>query len=226
MNLIEIPLAVLRVQYQIVRFPLQLIEDKVVSRLDSEATGRLLYERSLGVLDSTVGSFLGDSATANRGSALVERSEALGRAARLDAEAESAREQAAVELKAKRDDAVDEQKRVRDNKDREVQAAAKQEQERKTAAAIAARERTVDAKQEAAERAAERTRAAEAVKSVEQAEIRAAEDSAAAAAKAKERDAEKKRTAAATKRVEADHIEKLAEAEKDNRLEKRANKPS
>ena len=79
MKIAEIPFVVLRFQYQIARLPLQLIEDQVVARLHSEGPARLLYERSFGALDATVGKLLGDPQLEKRGAALVERSNALAR---------------------------------------------------------------------------------------------------------------------------------------------------
>ena len=67
MNITRVPFAVLRFQYQLVRFPLQVLEDRVVARLGTEAPARLFYERSLGVLDATVGSVLGDPRLRRRG---------------------------------------------------------------------------------------------------------------------------------------------------------------
>jgi hypothetical protein len=83
----DVPFAVLRIQYQLVRLPLRVIEEKVFARLDQEAPARLAYERSLGLLDATVGGVLRDPKSKNRGMALIERSDALARAARLDAAA-------------------------------------------------------------------------------------------------------------------------------------------
>ena len=60
MKITTVPFAVLRFQYLIVRVPLQLIEDRVSTRMDAEAPARLFYERSLGMLDATVGRVLGD----------------------------------------------------------------------------------------------------------------------------------------------------------------------
>ena len=80
MRIIDAPQAVLRFQYRIVRFPLQIIEERVVARMGSEAPARLFYERSLGLLDSAVGNALGDFRLAKRGGALAERSDALRRA--------------------------------------------------------------------------------------------------------------------------------------------------
>jgi hypothetical protein len=105
MNIIDVPLAVLRLQYRIARFPFQLIEQRVVAQMDQEAPARLLFERSFGGLDATVGHLLSDPELASRGAALVERSDALGRAAGLDATAVAKQKQADAELKAKRDKA-------------------------------------------------------------------------------------------------------------------------
>lgn len=80
MKITEIPLAALRLQYRIARAPLRLFEQRVLTRVDSEAPGRLLYERSVGVVDAAVGNALGDPEVGKRGVALVERSEALGEA--------------------------------------------------------------------------------------------------------------------------------------------------
>ena len=222
MNIIELPLVVLRTQYRIARIPLQLIEDRFVSRLDSEAAARLLYERSLGILDSTVGGLLGDPTIEKRGSALAGRSEALGRAAQLEEQAERKRQQATATLKAKADNAVEDRKVARETKQAQIHEAAEQAEEEKRTAAAQARERTAQAGQQADELAARRKQEAEAAKRDEQAQIKAAEQKATAAASEKARDAAAKRDAAATKRDQADHIEKLADAEKDKRRADRA----
>ena len=79
MRIIDAPLAVLRVQYRIARFPLQLIEQRVVARMGSEAPARLFYERSLGLLDAAMGNALGDRRLQRSGSALARRSDVLAR---------------------------------------------------------------------------------------------------------------------------------------------------
>ena len=106
MRINDTPLAVLRLQYRIVRFPLQMIEERVVARMGSEAPARLFYERSLGLLDAAVGNALGDWRLEKRGGALAERSDALRRAAQLDAAADQARQQSSANLKAKSDKVV------------------------------------------------------------------------------------------------------------------------
>ena len=222
MRIIDAPQAVLRLQYRIVRFPLQMIEERVVARMGSEAPARLFYERSLGLLDAAVGNALGDLRLAKRGGALAERSDALRRAAQLDAAADQARQQSSADLKARSDQAIEEQQRARAAKERDVDEARSSAEDRKRAAKRAAAQRTAAAEKQADDVAAQRRRAAEAVKSEEQARIRANEQKAAAAAKSKLDDAQLRRTEADAKRTQADRVEELAGTEKRKRQSERA----
>ncbi|MBC2642011.1 MULTISPECIES: hypothetical protein [unclassified Rhodococcus (in: high G+C Gram-positive bacteria)] len=63
-----LPLAVLRIQYTIVRIPLALIDDQLLSRLTPEGPARRLYQRSLDVLDGVVGAVLGETVHGRPGS--------------------------------------------------------------------------------------------------------------------------------------------------------------
>ena len=223
MKVVEIPLVVLRFQYQIARLPLQLIEDQVVARLRSEGPARLLYERSFGALDATVGKLLGDPQLEKRGAALVERSNALGKAAKLDATATRNREQADAKLEATHDEVVADINEARDaTRRRAVQARTNAEQ-RKRAADEAAEKRTVAAKTQADEAAAQRKKTAETVKRQEEAKIGAAEARATKAAESKLDDAQAKRSEAARKRAQADRVEELANIEKQKRRSDRVN---
>ena len=223
MEITDVPFAVLRFQYQLARFPLQLIEEQVVAGMSSEAPTRLFYERWLGGLDATAGKMLGDPDLEKRGAALIERSDALRRAAQLDATATQNQERAADDLKAKRDKAIEDQKDAQKAKQREVEEARTAAEERKDAAAEAAQKRTAAAKQQADELAAQRLTSAEAAKRDEQATIRAAEQKATAAAESKLDDAQAKRGDAASKRAQADQVEELANLEKQKRQSERAN---
>src|SRR5512133_1516449 len=120
MKIAEIPFAVLRFQYQIARIPFQLIEDQMAARLYSEAPARLFYERSLGTLDATIGNLLGDARLQRRGAALVERSDALSRAAKLDAKATAKREQADAKLESTHDEVVTDIQDARDATEQEA----------------------------------------------------------------------------------------------------------
>jgi hypothetical protein len=218
----DVPMAVLRFQYQIARLPLQLIEDQVVARMDAEASARLFYERSLGMLDATVGGALGAPELQKRGAALVERSDALRRAAQLDAVATQNVKQAGADLKRTRNQATEEQKEAHAEKEQEVKQARSEALERKRAATETAQKRTASAKRKADEVADQRTNAAEAAKREQEAMIRAAERNETATAQAKLEDAQDKRVDAATKRAQADKVEEFADAEKQKRQSERA----
>jgi hypothetical protein len=138
MEITDVPFAVLRFQYQLARFPLQLIEEQVVAGMSSEAPTRLFYERWLGGLDAAVGKMLGDPDLEKRGAALIERSDALRRAAQLDATATQNQQRADDDLNAKRGKAIEEQKDARAVTEREVEEARTAAEERKGAAAEAA----------------------------------------------------------------------------------------
>ena len=222
MRIIDAPFAVMRFQYRIVRFPLQIIEERVVARMGSEASARLLYERSLGLMDAAVGNALGDTRLAMRGSALADRSDAFRRAAQLDSAADRTRQQSSADLKAKSDSAIEEQHDARAAREGDVEEARTSAEERRRAAEEAAAQRTAAAKKQADDVAAQRRRAAEAVKSEEQARIRANEQKAAAAAKSKLDDAQSRRTEADAKRTHADRVEELAGTEKRKRQSERA----
>ena len=147
MRLTDAPRAVLRFQYRILRFPLQLIEERVVARMGSEAPARLFYERSLGLLDVAVGNALGDSRLEKRGGALAERSDALRRAAHLDAAATHTRQQSSADLKANSDKAINDQNDARAAKEHKVEKARTAADERKRAAEEAAEKHTTAATQ-------------------------------------------------------------------------------
>ena len=221
MRIIDTPLAVLRLQYRIVRFPLQMIEAGVVARMDSEAPARLFCDRSLGLLDASVGNALGDWRLAKRGGARAERSDALRRAAQLDAAADQARQQSSADLKAKTDTAIEEQQDARAAKELEVDQARSSAEDRKGAAEEAAAQRTAAAKKQADDVAAQRKNSAEAAKREKQARIRANEQKAAAAAKSKLDDAQARRTEADNKRAQADRVEELAGIEMQKRQSER-----
>ena len=223
MEITDVPFAFLRFQYQLARFPLQLIEEQVVAGMSSEAPTRVFYERWLGGLDATVGKMLGDPDLEKRGVALIERSDALRRAAQLDATATQNQELADDDLKAKRDKAIEDQKDARAVTEREVEEARRAAEERKGAAEQAAQQRTAAAKQQADELAAQLKKSAEAAKREEQATITEAEQKATAAAQSKLDDAQAKRSDAARKRAQADQVEELASLEKQKRQSERAN---
>ena len=221
MKTTDVPFAVLRFQYQLARIPLQLIEAQMAAWMGSEAPPRLFYERWLGGLDATVGNLLGDPKLEERGGALIERSDALDRAAQLDATATQKQAQADDELKAKRDNAIKDQKGARAPKQRQVKESRTTAEQRKRAAAQAAEKRTAAAKQQADD-VAQRKNSAEAAKREEQAKITAAEPTATAPAESKLDDAQTTRSDTAGMSAQADQLEQLADVEKQKRQSERA----
>ena len=223
MKIAEIPFAVLRFQYQIARVPLQLIENQMAARLGSEAPARLFYERSLGAIDATVGNLLGDRELAKRGAALVERSDALGRAAQLDATATQNREQADATLEATRDEWSRTSRRPATRPNRKPlmrgslpRSASARLKRRPRSAPPLPRSRPTTSRPSAGKRpkrpsVRNRPRFGRLRRKATQ------------AADSKLDDAQAKRSEAAAKRAQADRVEELADAEKQKRKSERAN---
>lgn len=217
MSLTAIPKAVLKFQYQVARVPLQLIDDRFVARMDDEAPARLFYERSLGMLDTAVGTALGDHELQKRGATLVERSDALRRAAELDAAANENVKQAGRELKVTREKALQDKQKTFEETEAEARQARTDAQQRKRAAVENAEKKIVEDKKKADEIAEQRKKNVESAKRREEEQIDAAERSAAKVASVKMVDAQDKRVDAATTRAQADKIDDLADAEKEKR---------
>jgi hypothetical protein len=203
MTIIDLPLAVLRFQYQLARVPFQVMEEQF-ARMDPEAPARLLYERWLGALDAAAGMVLGDPKLEQRGAALAERSEALGRAAQLDTAATQQQEQADDELKAKRDKAKQDLNQERATRQRVVTGARNAAEDRKGTAAKAAAKRAATAKQQADGVAAQRINAAEAAKREERAKSRAGQENVTKAAESDLKDAQAKHSDVVTQREQAE----------------------
>ncbi|BBZ59890.1 hypothetical protein [Mycolicibacterium monacense] len=224
MRVTDVPFAVLRFQYQIARIPLQVIEDRVVARLDAEAPARLFYERSLGMLDLAVGNALSAPEVEHRGAALIERSEALRRAAQLDETATEVHQQAEANLESTREQAKREQMQAEQDREREIKESRETASERKQNAVQTAQKKAADAKQQADQIAAQRVKSAEAARRQEEAVISATERSIEKVAQGKLDDAADKAGNAAAKRAQADRVEDLAETEKEKRQQERAAK--
>lgn len=217
MRITKAPREFLGFQYQLMRRPLQLIEERVIARMAAEAPTRLFYERSLGLLDATIGNVLGDSTLKKHGSALAERGDYLSRAARLDAAATAKDKRAAAELKEAIGQAAGDQQQVRESKQHDIRDARARAEQRKGASEKAAEKRIVAMKRQADEADVQRKSSVQDVKRREENRIRADEQKASAAAQSKLDDAQAKRSDAAAKRVQADEVEQLAGVERRNR---------
>src|SRR5690348_12727926 len=171
MKITDVPFAVLRLQYQLARVPLQLIEERVFGRLDSDAPARLLYERSVGRLDVAVGTALGSPDVQRRGAALIERSEALRRAAVLDEAADRAVDEAETDLKDAVIASTEVRQQAQADKIEDVTQARAAAAHEKVAAINDAEERVDTAKKQVEKSAAQRTEAVEAAKRDKQKQV-------------------------------------------------------
>lgn len=220
MKITEIPLAALRLQYRIARAPLRLFEQRVLTHVDSEAPGRLLYERSVGVVDAAVGNALGDPEVGKRGTALVERSEALGEATRLDEVAARKKKQADEKLRRSQEDVIAAPGKARKAAQRKVDKARSAAEQRKREAADSAAKRSADTKRRIDEEAARKVTGVEDAKRAKQQTITAAEKSVTAVVKSELDDAAEKRSDAVDKRAHADRVDDLAEEVAQRRADK------
>ena len=212
--LTALPVAALRVQYTIARYPLQLIEAQLGTWLPSQAPVRLIYERGFGLLDRTAGRVLGDGDLERRGTALIERSGALARAEKLDAQAARIESRAEDELATKREDTREQQHAALAEEQHARENSREQAQNREDAARRQAQQEEKAAKERADQVAARRVQAAKATRSSEQSRISDAEDRTAAPAQAELADAADARKQAAAKRADADRVEELADTDK------------
>lgn len=215
--LIALPVAALRVQYTIARYPLQVIEAQLGARLPSQARVRLIYERGCGLLDRTAGRVLGDGDLERRGAALLDRSGAVARAEKLDAQAARIASRAEDELASTREDSRRQEHAALAEQQHAREDAGRQAQERKDTARRQAQQQEKAAKDHADEVAAHRVQAAETTRRSAQSRIRDAENQSAAPAHAELADAADARKHAATKHATADRLEELADTTRADR---------
>jgi flagellar biosynthesis GTPase FlhF len=217
MSFADLSRAALRVQYRIVRYPLGLIEKQMATRLGTRALPRLLYERSLALLDAAAGNVLDAPALAQRGVTKIEQSDNRMRAADLDAEADATVADASSMLKDARAAAAQTEEFAEAKKTRELKQARETADERQRAARKAAEQTADTTKKRADDTARQRKGAAEAAKKHVHVVIHAGEKAAEADAQAKLEHAHETRGAAARKRAEANQLEDLASDEKTKR---------
>lgn len=214
MTITDFPFAVLRLQYRIARTPLQLFESSVISRMDTEAPRRLMFERAVGSIDATVGNLLRDRDLEQSGITRIERAVELAEAARLDEVADQKKRQAGDELKEKRDQAVAAPQKAREEAKERVQEARAEAEQGKRQAAENVAKRTSQAKEQIDQSAQQRKQNAEKAKQNVQNRSRAAEKAEVKVAEKQLDDAADKRSAAVGARAHADKLEDYSETEK------------
>jgi hypothetical protein len=214
MKIMDMPLAALRFQYSVVRWPLTLVDQQMTARLDPEAPAVLFYERSLGMLDNVIGTALRAPDLSQRGATLIERSDGLRRAAQLDSEARAKSQRAVADLQDAERAAERERSDAREQKSDSLVQARSDAQQRKRAAADDAQKRLHEGNRQVESVAAQRKSAIRATKQKVKQTVRAAAQEVAGAADQVQEDARAKLNEAAAKRLAADQTEQLVEAEK------------
>ncbi|MGP4055706.1 IF2 family translation initiation factor [Mycobacterium sp. 4D054] len=217
MRITDLPFAVLRFQYRLARTPLRLLENTVMTRFDDEAPAKLLYERAIGAVDASAGSFLRDSELEQQGIVRIEKAAALGEALRLDEVADQKKQQAADELREKREKAATAPQEAGRQARQRMQNAQEKADKRTQDVAQSVASRTAEAKREVDQAAGQKVEAAEQAKRSAQNRSRAAEKVVTSAADKQLDDAASKRSAAAGARAHADRLEEFSETEKEKR---------
>ncbi|TRW86276.1 IF2 family translation initiation factor [Mycolicibacterium sp. 018/SC-01/001] len=217
MNLVDIPLAVLRFQYRLARTPVQLVEDRLMARWPDDAPGRLMYERALGALDAAAGNALRDAALEESGITRVQRAAALGEAVRLEQVAEEKRQQAQDQLSRKREQVAAAPKQAHDEAAQRAASAREDAEREKQQATRQAAQRTAEVKRQIAESADQSVAAAEKTKRSAQNRSKAAEKAVTDVADVEHDDAVAKRRAATQARARADRLEDLSDSEQERR---------
>lgn len=217
MRITDIPFAVLRFQYRLARTPLRLLENTVMTRVDNEAPAKLLYERAIGAVDASAGSFLRDSELEQAGIVRIEKAAALGEALRLDEVAAQKKQQAGDELREKREKAAAAPQEAGQEARQRAQNAQEKADKRTQDVAQSVASRTAEAKSEVDDAAAQRVEAAEKAKRSAQNRSKAAEKVVTSAADEELDEAASKRSAAAGARAHADRLEDFGETEKETR---------
>lgn len=216
MNVLSIPLSILRFQYKIVRIPLHLFETSVVQTWSTDAPARIAYERTVGSLDKAVGSVLGDKDVEQRGEAQVHLSEELAKARKLEADADATQAVADQKLRASREAAEKERKAAALAADDAARNAREQAEQRKQQAAHEAEAKAAAEKKRADELAESRAAQARAAEKKQHEQIAKSEKAAAAPAESELADAAESKEEAEDKKAEAARIEKLFLAEKNS----------
>lgn len=213
---LSLPKRIVRLQYSIARFPLQVLEATVISRLDRGGSVRATYQQIVGTVDGTVGVILGDDDLANRGQAMRTAAEDYEKATVLEQKARDTRARAARKVQETADKAAETAREAREKADAAVAEAADSEIEKKVAAGTAAAEKLDDRTSRADDIADKRIAAAEAQREAALGEVeRRAEEKKAPHAENID-EAVDKLDDAAKARADAERLADVAEAEKDS----------
>lgn len=205
--------------YAAARLPLTVIDRGLTSRLPESSAVRLTVDRTLGTADRAAGTLLHHDALAARGTARIERVDALVEAARLQKQADERRAAAERVAADGRREAERKRREAAERVASGASEATRAEEQGKEQAARKAQAETSEKKVAADEVAARRT---ETVEQRKKRVVKAAEAKKKAArtkAKAGLDEAAKAKDASAEAHADAEVLDDLVEAKKDERAQ-------
>ena len=217
MDALTLPRTVLRAEYALIRKPIQLAQDRLLTLFPADDARRLTVERVLGQVDSYAGRFLADTDLTGRGNDLQAHADATAKAKALQAKAREQREQADATLKATQEKSTSERKDAIAEHTEDVNTARADATQAKADAARQSAAKATAQKQAVAEQAAQRVEFATDKQRAEHEKTRQHADAVTAAPKGQLAEARDTKADAAGRRADADRLAGLAETEKQHR---------
>ena len=214
MDVTTLPRTVLRAEYAVIRRPIQLAQDRILSLFPEGGQSRLGAERVIGQVDTFAGRLLRDAELTGRGEDLQAHAAATAKAQTLKAKAAEQREQADKKLATTTHKAATARTTAVKDHAEEAQAADRRAATEKAAAVNQANARATAAKKTAAAQASARVTAAENKQQAAHTSTRKQADAVTAAPKAHLAEARETSREAAEQRADADRLASLAENEK------------
>jgi hypothetical protein len=219
MNVLTLPRYVAALEYKAMRLPATLLQSQVAVLFDEDSKVRLGFERALGALDETAGTWFADDSLSDRGRVLRRRSEILGKAVQLEEVADQRKAAAEATLREATEKAERTRQAARSNQREGVQEVLRAEQAEKQRIEQTAKSRVQAEKNRVEDEARAKARAVTSQLDSQEARIDATEKARTAAPKAQLTEATQEKQTADAERAKADRLADLAAAERDTRKE-------
>jgi hypothetical protein len=203
--------------YELARMPAVLIDNSLSARLSEDSVPRVTLDRAIGSADKLAGSLLGNPDIARRGADRIERSSKLARAARLEHEAATRREQAKETLVSGRQEAAEKRQAAHERVTSGLDEAEAAEERGKQEAKARAAKEAADKKAAADERAEKRAATVEERKDRAESAAETKKKAAQREARSELDEARESRQTAAEARADAERLGDLTEAKKQER---------
>jgi hypothetical protein len=223
MALSSLPRALGTLEYRLLRRPSQLLQASYLARLPEDNARRLLVERALGRVDEFAGRLLGDEEIRARGTQLKERAALLAEARKLEAGSVERRVEAQDKLDADKQRTAQERREAVQEQQEELAEVRRQEQQAKRQAREQAAQQAAEKQKKADEKAEQRLQAVSGTRKQHEQQLDQKERTAADERKAEVQTAKQEEGKAEAKRAKADRLDKLADAEKAQRIGQRNN---